>query len=77
MTVILVLAFFVTFLVIERVINKPAPEYVLQTAPHAEAGPRKAQPIVAGYEIPEHLRFHQGHAWALGREPEPGPRRYR
>ncbi len=70
MTVILVLSFFVSFLVIERLINKPAPEFVLQTAPHAEAGARKAQPIVAGFEIPEHLRFHQGHAWALGESPE-------
>jgi glycine cleavage system H protein len=69
MTVILVLALFVTFLVIERFTNKKAPEYVLQTAPRAEAGMRKAQPIVAGFEIPEHLRFHQGHAWALGESP--------
>ena len=38
MTVILVLALFVTLLVIERFINnKKAPEYVLQTAPRAEA----------------------------------------
>ena len=69
MTVILVLALFVTFLVVERFTNKKAPEYVLQTAPRAEAGLRKAQPIVAGFEIPEHLRFHQGHAWALGESP--------
>jgi glycine cleavage system H protein len=69
MTVILVLAFFVTFLVIERFTNKPAPAYVLQTAPSVEASARKAQPIVAGFEIPEHLRFHQGHAWALGESP--------
>ena len=69
MTVILVLALFITFLLVERFINKKAPEYVLQTAPRAEAGARKAQPIVAGFEIPEHLRFHQGHAWALGESP--------
>ena len=31
--------------------------------------PAKPQPIVAGFEIPEHLRFHQGHAWALGESP--------
>jgi len=69
MTVILVLALFVIFLVIERFTNKKAPEYVLQTAPFATAGVHKAQPIVAGFEIPEHLRFHQGHAWALGESP--------
>jgi glycine cleavage system H lipoate-binding protein len=69
MTVILVLAMFVSFLVIERFTHKKAPEYVLQTSPRAEAGARRAQPIVAGFEIPEHLRFHQGHAWALGESP--------
>jgi glycine cleavage system H lipoate-binding protein len=69
MTVILVLALFVTFLVIERFTNKKAPEFVLQTAPYATASARKAQPIVAGFEIPEHLRFHQGHSWALGESP--------
>lgn len=71
MTVILVLALFVTLLVIERFINnKKAPEYVLQTAPRAEATPRRMPPFVAGFEIPEHLRFHQGHAWALGESPD-------
>jgi glycine cleavage system H lipoate-binding protein len=69
MTVILVLALFVTCLIVERFTNKPAPEYVLQVAPAAEAGARKAQAIVAGFEIPEHLRVHQGHAWALGESP--------
>jgi glycine cleavage system H lipoate-binding protein len=69
MTVILVLALFVTFLVIERFTNKKAPEYVLQTAPYAAPATYKAQPIVAGFEIPEHLRIHQGHAWALGESP--------
>jgi glycine cleavage system H protein len=69
MTVILVLAMFVSFLVIERFTNKKAPTYVLQTAPRAEARARRVQPIVAGFEIPEHLSFHQGHAWALGESP--------
>jgi len=69
MTVILVLALFVFFLIAERFTNKPAPEYVLRTAPYAAAGVHKAQDIVAGFEIPAHLRFHQGHAWALGESP--------
>jgi glycine cleavage system H lipoate-binding protein len=67
MTVILVLALFVIFLTIERFTNKKAPEFVLQTAPRV--GAYKPQPIVAGFETPEHLRFHQGHAWALGESP--------
>ncbi len=69
MTVILVLALVICCLVIERFTNKKAPEFVLQTAPYASTAAHKAQPLVAGYEIPEHLRFHQGHAWALGESP--------
>ncbi len=72
MTVILVFAMFVICIAISKFI-KPAPKYVLQTAPATEAGVRKAQPtdlpIVAGYEVPEHFRFHQGHAWALDESP--------
>lgn len=69
MTVILVLALFVTCLVVERFTNKKAPEYVLPAASYAAAGARPAQPVVAGFEIPEHLRLHPGHAWALDESP--------
>lgn len=73
MTIILVLALFVTCLIVERFTNKKAPEYVLQPANYAEAGAGaeagRAMPVVAGFEIPEHLRLHQGHAWALGESP--------
>lgn len=69
MTVILVLAMVIICLVIERFTNKKAPEFTLQTSPHAEAGARKLAAVVAGFEIPEHLRFHQGHAWALSESP--------
>ena len=68
MTFILVLALFITFLAIDH-FKKRAPRPVLQTAPYASAGEHKAQAIVAGFEIPAHLRFHQGHAWALGESP--------
>jgi glycine cleavage system H lipoate-binding protein len=69
MTVILFLSFFAACIIIERVIGKKAPVYTLQTATYEGAAAHKAQPIVAGFEIPEHLRFHQGHAWALGESP--------
>jgi len=68
MTVILVLAFFVTFLVIERFTNKPALPTSFRPHPPSRPLPQGAA-IVAGFEIPEHLRFHQGHAWALGESP--------
>lgn len=57
MTVILVLAMFVAFLVVRRFINKETPRYDVQTASRAEV--REVQPIVEGNEVPEHRRIHQ------------------
>jgi glycine cleavage system H lipoate-binding protein len=69
MTVILVLALFVTCLVIERFTYKKAPEYALPAAASTEAAARKPAAIVAGFELPEHVRLHQGHAWAMNESP--------
>lgn len=65
MTVVLVLTIFVALLALDWLVNRKATRFLLQTAPRSKAGAHRAQPIVAGFEIPEHLRFHQGHAWAL------------
>jgi glycine cleavage system H lipoate-binding protein len=70
MTVILVLFTFVTFLLIDhfysrkRVVVQPA----LQVAKR-EALPRLAPSLVGGFHVPENLRFHPGHTWALSESP--------
>ena len=70
MTVLLVLLTFVTFLLIDhfhsrkQVIAQPA----LQPAKHA-APPRLAASLVGGFQVPEKLRFHPGHTWALSESP--------
>jgi glycine cleavage system H lipoate-binding protein len=69
MVAILVFAMFVAFILVDIVIRKRTARYVLQTAPRTETGVRKAQPVLAGYEVPEHLYFHQGHTWALSESP--------
>jgi glycine cleavage system H lipoate-binding protein len=69
MTAILFLAMFVTFILFELLTNKRARGYILHADPRAEAEARRPQPVVAGYDVPEHLLFHQGHAWALGENP--------
>jgi glycine cleavage system H protein len=72
MTVLLVLLTFVTFLLIDhffsrkRVIVQP----VLQVAPgRREAMPRLDPSLVAGFRVPENLRYHPGHTWALSESP--------
>ncbi len=69
MTFILVFVMFVAFIVVDYFIHEKTPRYVLKAVPRTEAGERITQPVVAGYEVPEGLRFHQGHAWAQGESP--------
>lgn len=53
MTVILVLAMFVTFFVVESFTHRPASEYGVQTAPRPRAVAHGAQSIVESYDVPE------------------------
>src|SRR6516225_7819135 len=69
MTVLLVLLTFVTFLLIDhfhsrKVVEQPA----VQTAKR-EAPPRLAPSLVGGFQVPETLRYHPGHTWALSESP--------
>jgi len=70
MTVVLVLFTFITFLLIDHfysrkhVVVQPA----LQLAKR-EALPRLAPSLVGGFQVPENLRYHPGHTWALSESP--------
>jgi glycine cleavage system H protein len=70
MTVIMVLLTFAIFLMIDyirghkHVSKQPAPRIAARTvAPRIPA-------LVAGFEVPENLRYHAGHTWALGESSE-------
>jgi len=68
MTVLLVLATFVAFLLLDYFYSrKHAP--VLAPELKAEALPRLRPEFVAGFQLPENLRYHPGHAWALAESP--------
>jgi glycine cleavage system H lipoate-binding protein len=70
MTVILVLLMFATFLLIDhfysrkRVVVQPALRAVTR-----EGMPRLAPSLVGGFQVPENLRYHPGHTWALSESP--------
>ena len=68
MTVILMLMTFVIFLIAERVINKHEVPMMAKEAREGVA-PRLQPAMVAGYKVPENLRYHQGHTWALSESP--------
>jgi glycine cleavage system H lipoate-binding protein len=75
MTVILVLCTFVTFLVIDHFYSKrKGVQPVLATAAAREMEstmpPARLQPsLVAGFKVPDNVRYHPGHTWALGESP--------
>lgn len=73
MTVLLVLATFAIFLTIDYFYSK-AKHPVVQMAPAISrarsvtaAAPKPN--LVGGFAVPNHLRYHPGHTWALGESP--------
>jgi len=71
MTVLLVLFFFATFLLIDYFRSRHAiVQPVLQVAPAKhDALPRLQPALVGGFAVPENLRYHPGHTWALSESP--------
>ncbi len=72
MTVLLVLFTFVAFLLIDyfRTRNTiPEPAVMTAAAAKLNAVPRLQPALVAGFAVPENLRYHPGHTWALSESP--------
>jgi glycine cleavage system H lipoate-binding protein len=70
MTVVLVLLTFVTFLLIDHFHSRK--QVVVQAVaevPKHQAPARRAPSLVGGFQVPENLRYHPGHTWALGESP--------
>jgi len=71
MTVLLVLFTFAAFLLIDhfysrkRVVVQP----VMEAAREREALPRLQPSLVGGFHVPENLRYHPGHTWAVAETP--------
>jgi glycine cleavage system H protein len=71
MTVLLVLFFFTTFLLIDHFRSRNAVAVpALQVAPAKTAAAPRLQPaLVGGFSVPENVRYHPGHTWALSESP--------
>lgn len=67
MTVILMLLMFSAFLVVDYFLRKKHAE-ARPVAVAARETPSFA-PVVAGFQVPENLSYHPGHAWALRESP--------
>jgi len=65
MVVILVLLTFGIFLAIDYVRSqKQLPNRVVARAVAGEAAPRMVPAMVAGFQVPDNVRYHTGHTWA-------------
>jgi len=72
MTVLLVLFTFITFLLIDHFRSRRAivqPALQMATAKQDAVAPRLQPALVGGFEVPENLRYHPGHTWALSESP--------
>ena|SRR6516165_7926595 len=70
MTVLLVLLTFLTFLLIDYFSSrKPVAIRTAARASDRSGQPRLAPSLVGGFSVPEKLRYHPGHTWALGESP--------
>jgi len=70
MTVLLVLFTFAAFLLIDHLRTRSALQPALQVAPAKhDAVPRLQPALVGGFEVPENLRYHPGHTWAISESP--------
>ena len=73
MTVLLVLATFAIFLTIDYFYSKakhPVVQVAPAISPARSATAAATQPnLVGGFAVPNHLRYHPGHTWALSESP--------
>jgi len=74
MTVILVLATFIVFLLIDYFYSRRLEvRPVMEVQPQPATVPARAalQPtVIAGFHVPENLKYHPGHTWALSEGPK-------
>ena len=70
MTVIMVLSTFIVFLLIDHFFSKKHAVQIAVRPAVARAIVAPLQPsLVGGFKVPENLRYHPGHTWALSESP--------
>ena len=71
MTVLLVLFTFATFLLIDylRTRHTTVQPAIQVSASKHDTVPRLQPALVGGFEVPDNLRYHPGHTWALSESP--------
>lgn len=70
MVALLVVLTFLVAVLIDHLLNRQ-PVLLLEEHRRDEAPrPRLVPAVVAGFEVPDHLRYHPGHTWAVAESPD-------
>jgi glycine cleavage system H lipoate-binding protein len=69
MTVLLVLMTFVAFLLVDHFYSRNKVVQPAVQVAKREGPPKLAPSLVGGFQVPENLRYHPGHTWALNESP--------
>ena len=68
LALLIVLTFVVAILIDHLLTRNPIP--ITAEAPKEAPRPRLTPAIVAGFEVPDNLRYHPGHTWAVAETPQ-------
>jgi len=70
MIALLVILTFAGFILLDHLLLKRPVIFAEETAPGAaNARPRRVPAVIAGFEVPDNLRYHPGHTWAAAEGP--------
>ncbi len=71
MVALLVVLTFMVAVLLDHLLNRQ-PVMLLEETRRDEAGsrPRLVPAVVAGFEVPDNVRYHPGHTWALAESPD-------
>lgn len=70
MIALLVVLTFLAAVLIDHLLNRQPIPVTAEAPKEAPQRPRLVPSVVAGFEVPDHLRFHPGHTWAVSETPE-------
>ncbi len=70
MIALFIILTFTAFVLLDHILLRRNPTYAEDLAAAAPQRPRVLPNVVAGFKVPDNLRYHPGHTWAASESPE-------